>query len=45
MSREAAIARATRYFDDGKFLADLARRVAFKTESLRDPLTAHRTKC
>src|SRR5690348_4553807 len=33
MDREAAIARAARYFDDGKFLADLARRVAFKTES------------
>jgi acetylornithine deacetylase/succinyl-diaminopimelate desuccinylase-like protein len=33
MSRKAAIARAARYFDDGKFLADLARRVAFKTES------------
>jgi len=33
MSREAAIARAGKYFDDGKFLADLARRVAFKTES------------
>src|SRR5689334_9032664 len=33
MDREAAIARAAQYFDDGKFLADLARRVAFKTES------------
>jgi acetylornithine deacetylase/succinyl-diaminopimelate desuccinylase-like protein len=33
MSREAAIVRAARYFDDGKFLADLARRVAFRTES------------
>jgi len=33
MSREAAIARAAQYFDDEKFLADLARRVAFKTES------------
>ncbi|HUK08589.1 MAG TPA: M20 family metallopeptidase [Stellaceae bacterium] len=33
MSRAAAIARAERYFDAGKFLEDLARRVAFKTES------------
>ena len=33
MSREAAIARATRYYDDGSFIADLARRVAIKTES------------
>ncbi len=33
MSREAAIARAGRYFDSGKFREDLARRVAFKTES------------
>jgi acetylornithine deacetylase/succinyl-diaminopimelate desuccinylase-like protein len=33
MSRSSAIARAERYFDDGKFRADLARRVAFRTES------------
>jgi acetylornithine deacetylase/succinyl-diaminopimelate desuccinylase-like protein len=33
MSREKAIDRATRYYDDGSFIADLARRVAFKTES------------
>jgi acetylornithine deacetylase/succinyl-diaminopimelate desuccinylase-like protein len=33
MTRDAAIARAARHFDDGGFLADLARRVAFRTES------------
>jgi acetylornithine deacetylase/succinyl-diaminopimelate desuccinylase-like protein len=33
MSRDAAIARATGYFDDGTFKADLARRVAIATES------------
>ena len=33
MSRDGAIERASRYFDEGKFQADLARRVAFKTES------------
>jgi acetylornithine deacetylase/succinyl-diaminopimelate desuccinylase-like protein len=33
MSREAAIARAAEHFDDGAFLADLARRVAIPTES------------
>ncbi|MSP49817.1 MAG: M20 peptidase family dipeptidase [Alphaproteobacteria bacterium] len=33
MSRSAAIARAHRHFDDGGFFADLARRVAFHTES------------
>ncbi|HEY0526089.1 MAG TPA: M20 family metallopeptidase [Stellaceae bacterium] len=33
MSREAAIARATEHFDGGAFLADLARRVAIRTES------------
>ncbi len=33
MSRESAIARAERYFDAGAFRDDLARRVAFKTES------------
>jgi acetylornithine deacetylase/succinyl-diaminopimelate desuccinylase-like protein len=33
MSREQAIARAEAYFDDGGFLADLARRVAIPTES------------
>ncbi|HTP95325.1 MAG TPA: M20 family metallopeptidase [Burkholderiales bacterium] len=33
MTREAAIARVTRHFDDGSFIEDLARRVAFKTES------------
>ncbi|HVL58923.1 MAG TPA: M20/M25/M40 family metallo-hydrolase, partial [Burkholderiaceae bacterium] len=32
-TREAAIARAERYFDDGGFLADLARRVAIPTTS------------
>ena len=33
MSRETAIANAERYFDEGGFRADLARRVAMKTES------------
>jgi hypothetical protein len=33
VSRSAAIARASDYFDSGDFLADLARRVAFRTES------------
>ncbi|MBL8808054.1 MAG: M20 family metallopeptidase [Rhodospirillales bacterium] len=33
MSRETAIANAERYFDEGGFRADLARRVAIKTES------------
>jgi acetylornithine deacetylase/succinyl-diaminopimelate desuccinylase-like protein len=33
MSRADAIAAATEYFDSGEFLADLRRRVAFRTES------------
>jgi acetylornithine deacetylase/succinyl-diaminopimelate desuccinylase-like protein len=33
MSREQAIVRAERYFDDGGFFADLGRRVAIPTES------------
>lgn len=33
VSRERVIARLTGAFDDGSFLADLARRVAFRTES------------
>jgi acetylornithine deacetylase/succinyl-diaminopimelate desuccinylase-like protein len=33
VTRFAAIARASDYFDSGDFLADLARRVAFRTES------------
>jgi acetylornithine deacetylase/succinyl-diaminopimelate desuccinylase-like protein len=33
MSRDAAIAEATRYFDEGAFATDLARRVAIPTES------------
>lgn len=33
MTRSAAIARATEYFDSGTFLADLTRRVAYRTES------------
>jgi acetylornithine deacetylase/succinyl-diaminopimelate desuccinylase-like protein len=33
MSREAAIARAAKYFDSGGFKTDLARRVAIPTES------------
>ncbi len=40
MSREQAIARAERYFDDGGFVADLARRVAIPTES-QNPERAH----
>ncbi len=33
MTRESAISRATRHFDEGKFIEDLARRVAIRTES------------
>ena len=33
MSRAAAIAAAQAYFDEGRFTADLARRVAIPTES------------
>jgi hypothetical protein len=33
MSRTAAVARAARHYDDGSFLADLARRVAIPTTS------------
>ncbi len=33
MTRESAISRATRHFDDGAFIADLARRIAYRTES------------
>lgn len=33
MGREQAIAQVEHYFDDGQFLADLARRVAIPTES------------
>jgi acetylornithine deacetylase/succinyl-diaminopimelate desuccinylase-like protein len=33
MTRATAIAAAERYFDDGGFVADLARRVAIRTES------------
>jgi acetylornithine deacetylase/succinyl-diaminopimelate desuccinylase-like protein len=33
MTREAAIARAARHFDDGSYLTDLARRVAYRTTS------------
>src|SRR4029077_13688249 len=33
MTRAAAIAAAERYFDEGGFVADLARRVAIPTES------------
>jgi acetylornithine deacetylase/succinyl-diaminopimelate desuccinylase-like protein len=33
MTRQAAIAEAERYFDEGRFRADLARRVAIPTES------------
>ena len=33
MTRQTALAAAARYFDSGALKADLARRVAFKTES------------
>jgi len=33
MSRETAISRVTRHFDDGGFVEDLARRVAIRSES------------
>ena len=33
MTRESAISRATCHFDEGQFIADLARRVAIRTES------------
>src|SRR5260370_37766194 len=33
MTRDSAIAAAERYFDEGGFVADLARRVAIPTES------------
>ena len=33
MSRAAAIKRIESYFDDGRFFADLARRVAIRSES------------
>ncbi|MEU5846631.1 hypothetical protein [Saccharopolyspora shandongensis] len=39
MSREVAIERATQYYDSGEFRSDLARRVAFHTES-QDPQRA-----
>jgi len=33
VTRESAISRATRHFDEGRFIEDLARRVAIRTES------------
>jgi acetylornithine deacetylase/succinyl-diaminopimelate desuccinylase-like protein len=36
MTREAVLERVARHFDDGEFLADLARRVAIRSES-QDP--------
>ena len=33
MSRSGAVGYASEYFDSGLFLADLSRRVAFRTES------------
>ena len=33
MTRETAISKATRLFDEGQFIEDLARRVAIRTES------------
>src|SRR5581483_3580014 len=41
MSRTAAIASAARHFDDGGFLADLARRVAIPTTSQEPENFAH----
>ncbi len=35
-SRQGTIAAAQRWFDDGHLLADLRRRVAYRTESQRD---------
>ncbi|MEC7656556.1 MAG: M20 peptidase family dipeptidase, partial [Pseudomonadota bacterium] len=33
MARDAAVERALEYFDDGRYMDDLARRVAIPTES------------
>ena len=33
MTRDAAVERALEYFDDGRYMDDLARRVAIPTES------------
>ena len=33
MTRESAVSRATRHFDEGAFIKDLARRIAYRTES------------
>ena len=44
MSREGAIARATEYFDRGGFFADLARRVAIRTESQNPARRAELTR-
>jgi acetylornithine deacetylase/succinyl-diaminopimelate desuccinylase-like protein len=33
VTRESAISRATRHYDEGRFIEDLARRVAIRTES------------
>jgi acetylornithine deacetylase/succinyl-diaminopimelate desuccinylase-like protein len=41
--RAAAIDNATRYFDDGRFLADLDRRVGFRTVSQDPAFAAHLT--
>jgi acetylornithine deacetylase/succinyl-diaminopimelate desuccinylase-like protein len=41
MTRETAISRATRYFDDGAFLDDLRRRVAVRSESQVPASRAH----
>jgi acetylornithine deacetylase/succinyl-diaminopimelate desuccinylase-like protein len=41
MTRETAISRATRHFDDGSFLDDLKRRVAVKSESQVPESRAH----
>ena len=33
MTRETAIEKALEFFDDGDYVAELSRRVAFRTES------------
>jgi acetylornithine deacetylase/succinyl-diaminopimelate desuccinylase-like protein len=41
MTRESAISSATRHYDDGGFIADLARRVAIRSESQVPASRAH----
>jgi hypothetical protein len=44
MSRSNAIAEAHAYFDDGRFLADLGRRVAIPSSS-QEPERAEALRC